>query len=163
MFWVTRVTKRIDRSWHLQQNQPTLWTGARLIVIVSSITLPRSARTFPLSRTTPGVLIIMKNGLKAAALSFGVAILFGSVAMGYADTDSVDKSSESHRSETTTVAPAPAVVMVQPAPVAVVPAPEVAVAPTTHEHSSSHSSSSERAPNGDSSSEKSSSSHTSNY
>ena len=104
----------------------------------------------------------MKNGLKTAALAFGVSVLFGSVALGYAD--SVDNSSESHRSETTTnAAPQSPVVMVQPAPVAVVPAPEVAAAPITHEHSSSHSSSSESSPNGDSASEKSSNSRSSSY
>jgi hypothetical protein len=108
----------------------------------------------------------MKNGFKAAALSFGVAILFGSVGIGYADSESIDKSSESHRSETTTVVPAAlAVVMVQPASVAVVPAPEVVVAPAPaiDEHSSSHSSSRESSPSGNSASEKTVSSHTSNY
>jgi len=108
----------------------------------------------------------MKNGFKAAALSFGVAILFGSIAIGYADSESIDKSSESHRLETTTVVPAaPAVVVVQPAPLAVVPAPEVVAppAPAIDERSSSHSSSQESSPSGNSASEKSSSSHTSNY
>lgn len=44
----------------------------------------------------------MNHSLKTVALSFGVAILLGSVVIGYADTDSVDKTSESHRSETIT-------------------------------------------------------------
>ena len=42
----------------------------------------------------------MKHGLKTAALAFGVSFLLGSVALVHAD--SVDNSSESHRSETTT-------------------------------------------------------------
>jgi hypothetical protein len=55
----------------------------------------------------------MKHGLKTAALAFGVSFLLGSVALVHAD--SVDNSSESHRSETTTnAAPAPAVVMAHP-------------------------------------------------
>jgi hypothetical protein len=122
--------------------------------------LPLSQRPFRLSRTNLGVVIIMKNGLKTAALAFGISFLLGGVALVHAD--SVDNSSESHRSETTTnAAPPPAVVRVQPAPVAVVPAPEVAAAPITNEHSSSHSASSESSPNGDSASEKSSSSRSS--
>lgn len=104
----------------------------------------------------------MNNKLKTAALSFGVAVLLGSVAIAGAQTDSVEKSSESHQSETIN-APAPGVVMVQPAPVVVAPAPMVVAQPmnTNHEHSSSHSTSSESSPNGDSTSEKSSSSRSS--
>jgi hypothetical protein len=105
----------------------------------------------------------MNNKLKTAALSFGVAVLFGSVIVGSARADSIDQSSESHRSETVTAAPPPAVVMVQPAPVVVAPAPEVVESPERHEHSSSHSTSRESSPNGDSASEKSSSSRSSSY
>jgi hypothetical protein len=106
----------------------------------------------------------MKHSLKTLSLSLGVTILLGSVVIGYAETDSVDKTSESHRSETiTNTAPPPAVVMVQPAPVAVVPAPEVVAAPITHEHSSSHSAASESSPSGNSASEKSSSSRSDSY
>jgi len=103
----------------------------------------------------------MNNRLKTAALSFGLVVLFGSVAIASAQTDSVEKSSESHRSETTNSAPAPGVVMVQPAPVMVAPAPVVVAQPMNHEHSSSHSTSSESSPNGDSTSEKSSNSRSS--
>jgi hypothetical protein len=105
----------------------------------------------------------MNSKLKTAALSFGVAMLLGSVAIAGAQTDSVEKSSESHRTETINAAPAPAVVMVQPAPVMVAPAPVVVAAPMNHEHSSSHSTSSQSSPNGDSSSEKSSSSRSTSY
>ena len=106
----------------------------------------------------------MKNGLKTAALSFGVAVLFGSVVIGCAGTDTVEKSSESHHSESVTAAPAPAVVMVQPAPVMVAPAPMVVTQPvTTHEHSASSSASSESSPGGNSASEKSSSSRSTSY
>ena len=99
----------------------------------------------------------MKNGLKTAALSFSIAVLFGSVVVGCAGTDTVEKSSESHHSETVTAAPGPAVVMVQPAPVIVAPAPAV----VTQEHSSSNSAASESSPSGNSVSEKSSSSKSS--
>lgn len=102
----------------------------------------------------------MNSRLKTAALSFGVAVLFGSVAIGSAQTDSVEKSSET-RTESTNAAPAPAAVMVRPAPVMVSPAPEVVAEPINREHSSSHSASSESSPNGDSTSEKSSSSRSS--
>ena len=105
----------------------------------------------------------MKQGLKTAALAFGVSVLFGSVVIGYAATDSVDQSSESHRSETTTIAPAPAVVMVQPAPIVVAPAREIVAAPITHKHSSSKTASSETSPSGNSASEKSSSSRSDSY
>ena len=103
----------------------------------------------------------MNKGLKTAALSFGVALLFGSVAIGSAQTDSVEKSSESHRSETTNRASAPEVVMVRPAPVMVAPAPVVVTEPMNSERSSSHSASSESSPSGESTSEKSSSSRSS--
>lgn len=104
----------------------------------------------------------MNSKLKTATLSFGVAVLLGSVAIAGAQTDSVEKSSESH-SETINAAPAPGAVMVQPAPVVVAPAPVIVAQPmnTNHEHSSSHSTSSESSPNGDSTSEKSSSSRSS--
>lgn len=101
----------------------------------------------------------MKNRLKTAALSFGVAILFGSAVIGCAGTDSVEKTSESQHSETVTAAPAPpAVVMVQPAPMVVVPA-----APVVSEHSSSNSAASETSPSGSSSSEKSETSKSTTY
>ena len=105
----------------------------------------------------------MNKGLKTAALSFGVAVLFGSVVIGSAQTDSVEKSSESHHSETTINNPAPEVVMVRPAPIMVAPAPVVIAEPMNREHSSSHSASSESSPSGESTSEKSSSSRSSNY
>ena len=81
----------------------------------------------------------MNNRLKTAALSFGVAILFGTAAIGCAGTDT-EKTSESQHSETVTAAPAPAVVMVQPARMVVVPAPAVVAAPVVSDHSSSTSS-----------------------
>jgi hypothetical protein len=87
--------------------------------------------------------MITKNGLKTAALSFGVAVLFGTLAIGCGGTDSVEKSSESQHSETVTAAPQPAVV--------------------TQEHSSSNSSASESSPSGNSASEKSSSSKSTTY
>jgi hypothetical protein len=49
----------------------------------------------------------MTNRLKTAALSFGVAILFGSAVIGCAGTDTVEKSSDSQHSETVTAAPPP--------------------------------------------------------
>jgi hypothetical protein len=91
--------------------------------------------------------MIMKNGLKTTALSFGVAILLGCFAIGCGGTDTVEKTSESQHSDTVTAAPAPAVVMVQPAPAVV-----------TQEHSSSNATSDTNSPNGSSTSEKSSSS-----
>src|ERR1039457_3131295 len=90
----------------------------------------------------------MDNKLKTAALSFGIAILFGSVAIGCAGTDTSSERSSESRSDTTT-APVPAAVVVQPAPVVVAPAPVVA-APMNSEHSSSHSASSDSSPSGDS-------------
>jgi hypothetical protein len=104
----------------------------------------------------------MNNRLKTAALSFGVAILFGTAAIGCAGTDT-EKTSESQHSETVTAAPAPALGMVQPASMAVVPAPAVVSGPVVSEWSSSNSVASETAPSGSSSSEKSSSSKSTTY
>src|ERR1700683_4879979 len=95
-------------------------------------------------------LTIMNNRLKSAALSLGVAVLFGPLLVGCGGTDTVAKPSESQHSETVTAAPAPAVVMAQPAPV-------------SSEHASSNSTSSETSPNGSSTSEKSSSSKSTTY
>ena len=105
----------------------------------------------------------MNNSLKTAALSLGVAVLFGSVVIASAQSDSMEKSSESHHSESVTAAPAPAVVMVRPAPVMVAPAPEVVAEPINREHSASHSVKTESSPNSNSVSEKSSSSNTAGY
>jgi hypothetical protein len=105
----------------------------------------------------------MNNRLKTAALSLGVAILFGSAVIGCAGTDTVEKTSESQHSETVTAAPAPALGMVQPASMAVVPAPAVVSGPVVSEWSSSNSAASETAPSGSSSSEKSSSSKSTTY
>ena len=109
---------------------------------------------------------IMKHSLKTSALAFGVAVLFGSVAVGLAQTDT---TSSNTTSETTTTAPAPPVA-VYPAPIVVAPAPIVVAAPppivvaepatTTSEHQAS--SSSDSSPSGNSS-EHSSSTTTSNY
>jgi len=95
----------------------------------------------------------MKHSLKTAALSFGVAVLFGSVAVGFAQTS--DTTESSHQSSETTTSPSapPAVVypapvvVAPPAPVVMVPAPAVVVAPapvvvepsTTTKHSSENS------------------------
>ena len=106
--------------------------------------------------------VIVKNSLRTAALSFGIAVLFGSAAVGFAQTTNSTSSSE-----TTTQAPPP--VAVYPAPVVVAPPPIVVAAPapvveepsTSSEHHSS-SSSSNNSPGGDSS-EHTSSSSTSNY
>ena len=64
----------------------------------------------------------MKHTFKTAALALGVAALFGSTAVGFAD--STDSSSTT--SETTTTAPAP--VAVYPAPIVVAPPPAIVVA-----------------------------------
>src|ERR1700722_14692257 len=64
----------------------------------------------------------MKHSLKTAALAFGVAALFGSAAVGFADST----DSTSSTSETTTTAPAP--VAVYPVPVVVAPPPPIVVA-----------------------------------
>jgi hypothetical protein len=142
----------------------TLTKGISLIVIGSSLTLSRSAVFSAQPNRNKEFLTIMNNRLKTAAFSFGVAILFGSAVIGCAGTDTVEKTSESHHSETVTTAPAPpAVVMVQPAPMVVVPAPAVVAAPAVSEHSSSNSASSETSPSGSSSSEKSSSSKSTTY
>jgi hypothetical protein len=79
----------------------------------------------------------MDNGFKTTVLAFGVLVLFGTAAVGCSGTDKVERTTESHHSETMTAAPAPAVVTAQP--VYVAPAPVV----VTHEHSSSSSSSSD--------------------
>ncbi len=139
-----------------------LTKGTSLIVIGSSLTLSRSA-ALRSAEPQPGVLTIVNNRLKTAALFFGVAILFGSAVIGCAGTDTVEKTSESQHSETVTAAPAPAVVMVQPAPMVVVPAPVVAAAPVVSQHSSSNLASSETSPSSSSSSEKSSSSKSTTY
>jgi hypothetical protein len=100
--------------------------------------------------------IIVKHPLKTVALSFGIAVLFGSVPIAFAQS-----SDTTSNTTTTTSAPAP-VVYAAPVVVAPPPPPAVVVAPppiapvtTTNEHSSSTS------PSGDTTSEHSST--TSNY
>ena len=109
---------------------------------------------------------LVKHSSKTAALAFGVAILFGSVAVGFAQTDT---TSSNTTSKTTTTAPAPAVqctrlrLLLRPPPMVVAaPAPVVVAEPatTTSEHHSS--SSSDSSPSGNST-EHSSSTSTSNY
>jgi len=51
MFLVTRVTKRIDRSWHLQQNQPYLVDRRSPHRDRIFDHAPPLSQTFPLSRT----------------------------------------------------------------------------------------------------------------
>jgi len=108
--------------------------------------------------------IIVKHSLKTAALSFGIAMLFGGAV---ALADSTDTSSSKSSQTTTDSSPPPAVVYA--APVVAAPAP-VYVAPaamppstTTSDHSSSSSNSNDSSPGGDSNSEHSSHSSTSNY
>jgi hypothetical protein len=125
-----------------------------------------SIRPYAESNQSSGELteINMKHTSKTAALAFGVAVLFGSVAVGLAQTDS---TSSNTTSETTTSAPAPAVVyaapvVVAPPPPIVVAAPAVVEAPSTTATEHHSSSSSDSSPSGDSS-EHSSSTSTSNY
>ncbi len=116
----------------------------------------------PIIRRTNGDPIV-KHSLKTAALSFGIAVLFGSVAVGFAQTTDTTSST----SQTSTSAPAPAVayaapVMIAPAPPVVVAAPVVVAPPSTTTSEHHASSSSDSSPNGNSS-EHSSSTSTSNY
>lgn len=125
-----------------------------------------STRPYPESNQSLRELmeINMKHTSKTAALAFGVAVLFGTVAVGFAQTDS---TSSNTTSETTTSAPAPAVVyaapvVVAPPPPVVVAVPAVVEAPSTTSTEHHASSSSDSSPSGDSS-EHSSSTTTSNY
>jgi hypothetical protein len=104
---------------------------------------------------------IVKHSFKTAALSFGVAVLFCSAGVGFAQSSNTSSSN----TETTTSAPAPAVVyaapVIAPPPPIVVAAPAMVVpSTTTTEHQASTSSDS--SPSGNSS-EHTSSSSTSNY
>jgi hypothetical protein len=115
------------------------------------------------STNNNGENTIMKHPFRTAALSFGVAVMFGSAAVVFAQTSDTTTSSQT----TTTLAPAPAIVsappvVVVPAPPAIVVAAPAVVQPqtTTTEHQSSSSSDSSPGAN---SSEHSSSTTTSNY
>jgi hypothetical protein len=145
----------------LRSTQTTVSAADVLAVALNTILLWSE----PIISGTNGDVIV-KNSLRTAALSFGIAALLGSVAVGFAQTSSTTSSSE-----TTTQAPPP--VAVYPAPVIVAPPPIVVAAPapapapvvvepsTTSEHHSA-SSSSNSSPSGDSS-EHTSSSSTRNY
>ena len=107
-------------------------------------------------------IVIVKNSLRTAALSFGIAVLFGSAAVVFAQTTNTTSSSETTTEAPAPVAVYPAPVVVAPAPIVVaVPAPAVVEPATTSEHNSSSSSTS-NSPAGDST-EHTSSSSTSNY